>query len=516
MIALLEKFLIRNNYIPFNKKDISLQLLTHPNNPSFLAFTDTLDYFGIENIAATVPEEALEVLPNDFITLINENGEELVLVTKKNGYILTENENGKKSKYTLVEFRKKWNKNIIAIEKSKTKNNLQIIKNYGIIIPIFFLVLFIIFRETTIYHLSKIILAGLGVFISYLLVKEKIGYHSTSVLSMCTSLPNSNCNDVINSKGGNITKDVSLADASFLYFIILLFNSIFLEDNLIITVILFMTVPIILFSLYYQGMVVKKWCMLCLGIVLVLGLLDLTLLWGTNMEISYINSVEMLLVISIIIPAYFYLKNLIETNKKNNEEIFASRRFKRNPDIVKKIMRDAEFVRDLDEFENEIIIGNRNGKYKIITYTNPLCGFCKSAFESYVKIIAMNPEIQILMRFNTDPNDQDAPTSQISCRLVEIYHETGAEVFINTYISWFKEKNIDVFLKKNGNPKFGKENLNLLEKHKSWANNNNINYTPATIISGKQFPSSYGYEDLVYVSNDIFEFETDRNKTIEV
>jgi len=105
MSVLLEKFLIKNHYTQFNKKDISLQLQTHPNNPSFRAMTDTLDYFGIENVAAKVPEEALDVLPNDFLTIINNSEAQLVLATKKKNLIITENENGKKTKYSLNEFK---------------------------------------------------------------------------------------------------------------------------------------------------------------------------------------------------------------------------------------------------------------------------------------------------------------------------------------------------------------------------------------------------------------------------
>src|SRR5690606_5370882 len=82
MSLLLEKFLIKNNYTHFNKNDISLQLLIHPNNPSFRAMTDTLDYFGIDNVAANVPEQALELLPDDFLTVIEDNGSKLVLATK--------------------------------------------------------------------------------------------------------------------------------------------------------------------------------------------------------------------------------------------------------------------------------------------------------------------------------------------------------------------------------------------------------------------------------------------------
>ena len=63
---------------------VHLHLLTHPDHPSVKAITDTLDYFGVENLAANVPKDALEQLPKTFLALIKEdNGDELVLVQQK-------------------------------------------------------------------------------------------------------------------------------------------------------------------------------------------------------------------------------------------------------------------------------------------------------------------------------------------------------------------------------------------------------------------------------------------------
>ncbi len=47
MHDLIEQLLIQNNYFNFSKKDISFQLMNHPNYPTFLAITDTLTYFGL-------------------------------------------------------------------------------------------------------------------------------------------------------------------------------------------------------------------------------------------------------------------------------------------------------------------------------------------------------------------------------------------------------------------------------------------------------------------------------------
>ena len=509
MSQLLEKFLIKNNYTHFNKRDISLQLLTHPDNPSFRAMTDTLDYFEIENVAANVPEEALNMLPTHFITLIDvdANGNELVLATKKYESIQVETEDGKKTKFNIEDFKKKWSKNIIAIEPTHDNYIFKNIKSYWSLIPIIFLLIFFIITEPGTFKLIRILLSAIGLFISYLLVKEKIGYHSYSVLSVCTSLPNSNCDDVINSKGGNITKNVSLADASFLFFLILFIANIILNNNLIITTMLFLGIPVSLYSIYYQGVILKKWCPLCLGIVFLLGLLAVSLLWGISLQISNIETIIYFLIISLAIPSYFFTKELIKNNRDLHQEIIASRRFKRNPEIIKKIMADTKKINNLVVFDNEIIIGNINAPNQILTYTNPMCGHCKKAFESYVKIIEMYNNIKIIIRFNAEADNLNAPTTQISSKLIEINSENGTNEFINAYISWFNNRNTDDWLEKYGMPKFQDNNLLLLKKHKEWAKFNEISFTPATILTGKLFPFSYGYEDLVYVINDILEFE---------
>src|SRR5690606_10456827 len=114
------------------------------------------------------------------------------------------------------------------------KNNFQSLKSYWLVIPLVLLI-FLYVEKTPISQISRIVFAAIGIWISYLLVKEKMGYHSPFVNNVCTALPNSNCNDVINSKGGNISKEVSLADASFLYFFVVLFSIVFLKDNFIVT-----------------------------------------------------------------------------------------------------------------------------------------------------------------------------------------------------------------------------------------------------------------------------------------
>lgn len=514
MSSILEKFLIRNNYTNYNRKDISLQLQTHPQNPSFRAITDTLDYFGIENVAATVPEDSLPSMPNNFLTLIDENDPQLVLAVKKKDFVYIYSEDEKREKYTFSDFSNIWSNEVIAIEEvSKELTKELFLKAFGGLLIASVLVVFLMLRDVTWITSLILFLSAIGLYVSLLLVKEKIGYRSATVHSICTSLANSNCDEVINSKGAMLTKNISLADTSFLYFSILIFQSIFFGFSGVMSLVILFSIPVVLFSIYYQAIILKKWCPLCLGVAAILILLNILIIGDLNFDLSILSFIELLMTSAILIPAYFFIKNNIVAQKNNEEKLFAASRFKRNPDIIKNFMKEAKVVEDLRMMHNEIRLINSEAEYKIIAFTNPFCGFCKAAFESYVKIIKAHPNVEIWIRFNTDLQNLESSSTKITVRLVELYFEKGQEYFMHAYLNWFEDKDEKDWLKKYGSPNFEEKTMSLLKAHQHWAVNSSISYTPATIVDGEEFPSAYGYEDLTLVISDIFEFQEEKRNS---
>jgi len=82
-----------------------------------------------------------------------------------------------------------------------------------------------------------------------------------------------NCNTVLNDKASKVFGWFGWADVGFVYFtggfLFLLLN--LNEQSLSLLAILSaLSVPYPLFSIYYQGFVLKKWCPMCLGIQLIL------------------------------------------------------------------------------------------------------------------------------------------------------------------------------------------------------------------------------------------------------
>ena len=70
LVKILQSYLKKEGY-SINLDDFKLQLLSNPSYPSVKSITDTLDYFGVENIAANVPKDALNQLPNFFLAILS-------------------------------------------------------------------------------------------------------------------------------------------------------------------------------------------------------------------------------------------------------------------------------------------------------------------------------------------------------------------------------------------------------------------------------------------------------------
>src|ERR1700712_947872 len=86
----------------------------HPDYPSALSITDTLEDLGIENITLQIEKENLSKVPLPFLAHVNSNGGDFELIN--NPVFLTDDSN---------DFYKTWSGIIIAAEKPETFINIK-------------------------------------------------------------------------------------------------------------------------------------------------------------------------------------------------------------------------------------------------------------------------------------------------------------------------------------------------------------------------------------------------------
>lgn len=507
MDELVFRLLIQSHVSSFSKEDIHLQLLSHKDYPSIKAITDTLDYFGVDNVAANIPKDALPQLPKLFLALIEEQEEtELVLVTQKKQSILIRTIDNKREKLSLQDFSKQWTGTVIAIEQDE--NVSTSFKKYdlttiaAIVISLLSLGALVTFSgDVTSIIYTSLALVGLGV--SYLITKESLGLKDNIAAKVCGALSSKidSCNTVITSKEGKIGKGFGLGDASILYFGSAFFIITCLGLNMsMLFVVSILSLFVVVYSLFLQGIQLKRWCSLCLIISVVLISQFGTLLVAFSswdVSLSYLMKASVLTLSLGIL--WYHVKPLIVKSQelrnvkrdyitfKRNEDFFITALEKDSVDNLKTLPKEAQ-----------VFFGNANASIQLTAYTNPLCGYCVAAFEVYDRLLTQFPnDISVQFIFNT-PEDLENPSTQIAKRILEKYHKDSKNAF-EAFKDWFAHRDVDQWMKK-----YGSSNSMLLmddrilQMHRDVANDNNIQYTPETLIGNQKFPrEEYEYEDLL-------------------
>ncbi|WAC03636.1 vitamin K epoxide reductase family protein [Lacinutrix neustonica] len=464
--------LLRKNKIKIDSKELNFQIQSHPSYPSLHAITGVLSHFNIENLAVEVPvnENTLLQLPNHFLAQVKTPEGHVFVLVNNNGVNYTLVFNRKKSKRVSAQtFLLEFTGIMVAVEKDE--NNVSIKKsNHNKILVSFLLFLFItlfFITNKNPFDIIHFVLSVIGVGISLLIVQYDLGINSKIVDSICSQeSKTTNCETVLNSKGAYLLKSFKLSDISFIYFSAISFAWFLLsiakiEYNPIITISI-ITIPAIIYSLYYQAFVAKSWCILCLTVVSIL-ILQAALFPFIDISISNISPLSVLLIVfSFIATTSFWvfivlkLKNEQDFNKLKIESI----KFKRNFELFNTLLEKNETVDTSILNPSEIIFGNKKAHLNITIITNPFCGHCKSVHhlvEDLLKVYARDVKMRI--RFNMSTENEKSDVVRITSRLLEIYHTEGEKQCLEAMHSIYNEPKADKWLSKwndcnNPNPIF--------------------------------------------------------------
>ncbi|MGB3468970.1 MAG: vitamin K epoxide reductase family protein [Cyclobacteriaceae bacterium] len=508
---------LRKNYYYVDEKEVKLQLESHPDYPSLRAVTDTLDYLSIEHVAVQVPKEAFDQLPDCFLAMLNNTGEQknsLVAIEKKGSSVNIFNVEDKES-VSLDEFIEKWTGVVIAVEPNVAEGNAanerfkRILSPENIIIAVsaVLVISYLVFVQPTVLSALFLLTSVVGLFVSVLIVKEELGQGSRFTERICNASQATSCQEVINSSGAKIYKEIGLSDLALLYFSALSACVFFgLVSDQLLKLVSVGTLPVVLYTLYYQGVVVKKWCTLCLtlsGVLMIQFVLAIINIDDTFL-FEPIGLIGLAMVFSLAALAWYYLKPLVKAGKKGRDTARDLLKLKKDVRVFNTLLQSGttvEFARN--STDRNIVFGNENAAVRLIAVTNPLCGFCKPAFEQYDKLLRQyGKNVALNMKFNVYLKDPESPGLQISQRVVELYVAEGQGKAYQALRDWFANKDLVAWQKTYGKPE-NPDNLEILENHKEWSFKNDINYTPATILGNQMYPQEYQLSDLIHFMEEL-------------
>jgi uncharacterized membrane protein len=518
----LKKYLRKNFY--YNLEDeILMQLESHPNFPSLFAIIDTFEFLGIENVAAKIEKEELQNLPNIFLSVVDsDTGKEIVFTEKNKNKITIQFSNGFKKMISKEEYLKIWTGIIVAIETNPINESQLFSSNkkyYVIMGGVFALstvLLFLINKENLITTIFYYLLLLIGLVISYFLVGEEMGLHNDSISKICNVTEKTSCKDVMSSKGAKVFKNVSLSDISILYFSSLTLFFVltsFALNSSIYSIIGIISLPVILYSIYYQGFIVKKWCLLCLGVDAVLLLQLIVISFNFSLELN--STVIISFFSGILIVALFYYlgyefkSRVLKTNKNGNTEL-QYQKLKRNYFVFNALLKNNQKIDD-DQLNSlkTVVIGKIESPISLFLVISASCGHCHAVYEKAIKLVKKNPnEIKIKLLFNINIENEENPNNLVYKQASSYYWSGEVHKAISSLDDWHIDKlDLEKWKSKWENNHL-EYSTKMIPNQYNWCIENDIQFTPAIILNGHIMPKEYQINDLNYFIDELIEEKT--------
>jgi|AntRauTorckE6833_2_1112554.scaffolds.fasta_scaffold03987_6 uncharacterized membrane protein len=507
--------------IPISGRYVKKLVLSHPEYPSLLSVSDVLERLGISSQIASVNKNQLNKLNPPYL-LFQDSQDELILIKSNKQFekIISQHDAER-----II---------FIKIEPIQLKGTISNERHYNIerrnkwslsllFSSLFILLLINLSSSFSVTNLTLTFTSIAGVIVSAILEAKRIGYSLQEIESFCKTEQGDSCEKVINSKGSKLF-GMSLSQLAFSFFatqllVILLNLSQYGNLNSCLNLLVvgsFLTIPIMVYSLYYQRVKMKVWCKLCLvinGVLLIQILffsthLDSQLLFASSIQLSEIFTTSLFFI--GIASLVTFVVNKYQITKEILSKELESSRIKNTSDVFLHLLSKSEKIIP-SNIEKEINIGYPDALIHLIMAISLSCKPCRMSFSTIVELFTLYPKkLKITLRVKAS---QFRPTGQIlpSSYLIH-YWETQIsqssneyQKTLNLFNDWFQTGNLKSFTSKYPldieNYKMSDDELN----HYKWFDKQKITRTPTYFLNGHEIPKEYNIEDLALLINDLEE-----------
>jgi uncharacterized membrane protein len=489
---------LKDSGIKISRRYLDELVKSHPDYPSLACITDTLDELGIENLSMIAGKEIVNELPVPFLAHSKRDGGSFILIRDSARQVTEDQEflENWDGIVVLLEAPLKWNH--VANEQTLKKEKVARDKmKFGLVVLAISLTIPFVFYFSLL-SMALLLVAVAGFVLSTLIVQEDLGISNGMVAQLCGTGNESGCSAVIHAKVGKTTGWFSWPDAGIVYFSSFVFLLTVIPGSVLLALIATAAFPFTIFSIYYQWRIIKRWCRLCLMVVLVL-IMQFLLLLPALMEwdVTTVSAREMAFVVFIFGAIAFgwliLLKPVLLSNKELKARAYSLTRFKANPDNFDAILKLQKQV-DVTPFENDLQLGNAAAAMQIIVACSPYCGPCASAHEILHELVGKK-DIGLTVRFFA-PGDRKEDKRTIAVEyLMRLLIGKNKAYKRQVMNEWYKIMDLEKFSQHypiNNN----KDVDMLMMQHENWFKSSEIEFTPTVFINGYKFPRQYELSDL--------------------
>lgn len=490
-------------FLNIDNQEFLFQFQSHPNYPSALAFSDTLNFLGIKNDAYDLEKKYWDELPEEYIAIVNNV---FTLVKKSGNSYNTYSENVKN--INKDELYRDSTDFVLLFEITDNLERKSTVNFKPLVYIVFILIALYSVFALPLYQAVFNILSLVGVYISLEIFNQKFGTTSTIVSNIC-GMPTStkevnSCNKIIQQDKTNIL-GLKFADFSLIYFVSLTLLGLFIPTtSYVIIGLSSLSLIVIFYSLYIQGFVEKAFCKICLLIISILlaQLIISTLFFGVyyfKFESIFLGMLFLLISLAIVMYLNTILTEKEELQKSNTKNL----RFKRNYELFKNELFSKEKINF--PTKDPFFIGNKKAKLHISIVSNPYCGFCKEAHKIMQNLIEKYPnDISAQIRFNYFPEKANEKYDTLITNFLKIYQNTSEQEFVKSVNNWFEHKDENIIHQISA-AIFNHEDLQPIFNVAQENIKMGLSFTPIIIINEYRFPDKYDNEDIYYFIDELLD-----------
>lgn len=510
-----------------SEHQLNLELLSHPDFPNLNSITESLKRMGVDASAVKVEKSLLPELEGSFLAyLIRDGLPSLVLVSdlrNTDQLITVVVDKGKQFQVSREEFLAQWNGIVVVVDERQRniRDLLRPLKKFAPPVLLAVTILSSFFMGGVgLWNSATFLLTLLGFAVCGVIVAHELG--SSVASKFCTEGKHTSCSAVLNSKAAKLPFDIGLSDVGITYFatLIVCWTLASLSGSLstfvsVAAVISFLAIPFTLFSVAYQGLVVKKFCPLCLSVVAVLWLQAATLIPYASSITSNLAMADAAIFVGmgfVLVLLWNLLKPLLKLPNQNRALLLESVIFRRSYQLFLPWFSQAEIL-DLGTIP-EIRMGNPNAPLKLLAISNPMCVPCAAAHQVYEELMARYPgKIHLAIRFYVPLNDRSDPRMAVAARLMELSFELPENSLTVAVNRWYRSQDYSAWIKEWGSLTAISEAALIAQK--GWCLSNGIDQTPTLLVNGKVMPHYYRPADLAsFIEPLLTQLEVHCQKTL--
>ena len=519
----LVEHLLQHFKIPYT----SAFLLQHANSTadygSLSSVADVLDLYQVPNLAAKIQPYQLQEIDFPAVAQIKTHDEENFIVlhhyseTEVTYYDLAK----KQQTMPTKQFLEVWEGIVLLLapdenaqephyeqnrQEAKRKKRNRLI-GQGLLIN---LALFMIFATGYWLSMALLITSTIGLMASIVLFMNQLGKTNTLIGKLCNINKATSCEEITQSPQSTFLGWLSWAEVGLIYFAGVLlstlffsFISTFAHHFQWLAIVSLLSIPYIVFSVFYQGVVAKKWCTLCLIVqaVLLFNVLWFIPLFDQILVIRF--SVETLAIygVAFILPLATWLSVRDRLLHPTDTRLRVSQLQKvKHREIFDALMAQQATYK-ITPLPYDIHLGNPMASIQILMVSNPFCPPCVIAHQQLAQLLKyFGEEVNITIRFI--PNTY-APQDEVNLIIRHLMALRNTPTIAHALHDWYIIKDYKIWKKTYpANTLVGPE---ALLPYSKWVEEAKVDATPTIFINGKKLHEEYQAEHLKYHLRSLIE-----------